>query len=100
MGEPTEAPMLAPARDPPQMMFDFIHPECTPIYREDIDLLIVPEANYEDPFPKEVDPPFIDEGCVTFEDEVNPVFIDEPQGDFIDDVYVEPEYDYDQTVSW
>ena len=100
MGEPTEPPMLAPARDPPQMEFDFIHPECTPIYREDIDLLIVPDVNGEDSFSEQVDPPFMDEVSATFEDEADPIFLDEPQGEFIDDVYVEPEYDYDQTVSW
>ena len=95
LGEPTTIPEIAPARDPPQIEFNFSHLELEEIYFPEIDLRIVPERPQEagDPFPYIVDPPHSDETG-------EPIYNNESDSPFTEEQYIEPEQDYDQTVSW
>jgi hypothetical protein len=69
--------------------------ELEEIYFPEIDLRIVPERPQKagDPFPDIVDPPHSNEI-----DE--PIFSDESGSPFIEEQYIEAEYNYDQTVAW
>ena len=95
-------PRLEKARDPPQMEFEFTQE----VYRADIDLLFVFDEAVV-PFPEIVDPPHQEEFDGPHIDQTaNQYDIFEPHIDDIDqtthyeDVFVEPEFNWDQTINW
>lgn len=91
IGENPDPPIFASARDPPQMELDF-DPTPKEVYLEDIDLLITLEEP-ESPFSEMIDPSFTDTnpGCN---------FADAIDGPFIEEAFIEPEFDYNQVVEY